>query len=146
MRTISSNPKAFHDYHILKEYVSGISLKGHEVKAIKLGKVNVKGSYVKPFKNELFIIGMNVSKYMGEGEELRDRKLLLNRKEIDDILFKLDTKGMTLVPLSIMLSKGLVKVKIALAKGKKNYDKRESLIKKDQKREIDREMKKRFRN
>lgn len=138
MKLISSSRKAYYDYEILKEYIAGISLKGHEVKSIKLGKVNIKGSYVRVIKSELYIIGMNVSKYNDVGKELRDRKLLLNKREIKDISEKIKSRGLTAVALAVMLSKGLVKVKIALARGKKNYDKRASLKNKSVKRELER--------
>ena len=138
MKTISSNPKAYYDYHILDEFIAGIALKGHEVKSAKLGKVNIKGSYIKPWNRELLAIGMNISKYMGQGEEERVRTLLLNKKEIDQIIKKIEAKGMTIIPLKVLLVRGLIKVKIALAKGKKNYDKREAIMKKEQKREMNR--------
>lgn len=144
MKIICSNPKAYYEYHISNEYEAGIELKGGEVKSVKLGKVNIKGSYVKNMNNELFILGMNISKY-SMGEEIdaqRIRKLLLNKKEIEKIRSISEQKGSTIVPLSLYLKKGLVKMKIALAKGKKLHDKRESISKKDQKREIDREIKK----
>lgn len=144
MKIICSNPKAFYEYRISNEYEAGMELKGSEVKSIRLGKVNIKGSYVKNIHNELFILGMNISQYPS-GEELdsqRVRKLLLNKREISKIISISEQKGSTIVPLSIYLKKGLVKIKIALAKGKKLYDKRDSIAKKDQKRELDREIKK----
>jgi SsrA-binding protein len=141
MKQLISNPKAFFDYHIQSQYIAGIELKGCEVKSVKLGKANIKGCYVKPINNELFIIGMNISKYMGYGDELRDKKLLLNKKEIIKIISELEQRGNTIVPLSLVLNHNLVKVKIGVAKGKKLYDKREDLMKKAQELDAKRDLK-----
>lgn len=142
---LASNKKAYHDYFILEKYEAGIELKGSEVKSLKAGKVSIKESYVKIIHNEVVIINMNVSKYdytkIFEVDERRTRKLLLHRKEIKKLIGKIMQEGFTLVPLTVYLKNGLVKLEIALAKGKKLYDKREELAKKDQKRDIDRALK-----
>jgi len=142
---LASNKKAYHDYFILDKYEAGIELKGSEVKSVKAGKVSIKESYVKILHNEVVIINMNVSKYdytkVFEVDEKRTRKLLLHRKEIKKLLGKTTQEGFTLVPLTIYIKKGLVKIEIALAKGKKIYDKREEIAKKDQKRDIERALK-----
>lgn len=142
---LASNKKAYHDYFILEKYEAGIELKGSEVKSLKAGKVSIKESYVKIIHNEVVIINMNVSKYdytkIFEVDERRTRKLLLHRKEIKKLIGKIMQEGFTLVPLTVYLKSGLVKLEIALAKGKKLYDKREELAKKDQKRDIDRALK-----
>jgi SsrA-binding protein len=124
---LSNNPKVFYEYEILEKYVAGIVLLGHEVKSIKQGKVNIKGCYVKVIKNELYIIGMNISKYMGYGEELRDRKLLVKRREIKNMQKAVEQKRLTIVPIKVFLKNGLVKLEIAVAKGKKDYDKKRDL-------------------
>ncbi len=145
---IASNKKAGFDYFLFEKYEAGIELKGTEVKSIKAGKVSIKESYVKILKGEVVIINMNVTPYEHGNrfnvDETRTRKLLLHREEIKKLLGKTTQEGCTLVPLNIHLSKGLVKVEIALAKGKKNYDKREVLAKKAEKRDMERDLKGRF--
>ena len=142
---IANNKKAFHDYFIEDRYEAGIELIGAEVKSIKLGKVSIKESFVRIIKNEIFIMGMNVTPYEQSAlfipKDVRVRKLLLHRSEINKIHEKVREKGYTIVPLSIYEKKGLIKVEIALAKGKKNYDKRDSEAEKVQKRDADRQKK-----
>lgn len=137
------NKKASFDYFLETRYEAGIELVGTEVKSIKLGKVSIKESFVRIIKNEVFILNMNVTGYeygnIHNIDEKRDRKLLLNKKEIEKLKEKTSIKGYTIVPVSIYSKNRLVKVEIALAKGKKNYDKRESLKEKTIKREIERE-------
>lgn len=137
---LARNKKAFHDYFIEEKYESGIELIGTEVKSIKAGKVSIKESFVRIIKNEIFIMNMNVTPYefgnINNKSETRVRKLLLNKKEIEKLQSKIKEQGYTIVPISIYTKNRLVKVEIALAKGKKNYDKRETLKKKDQEREI----------
>ena len=143
--TIAQNKKAFHDYFIEENYEAGIVLVGTEVKSIRNGKVNLKDSYG-VFKNgELFLINMHISPYekgnIFNRDPLRDRKLLLHKKEILKISGKMKEQGITVVPLKVYFSGSLVKVEIGLAKGKKLYDKRADIAKKDQKREAQREFK-----
>ncbi len=137
---LARNKKAFHDYFIEDKYEAGVELIGTEVKSIKAGKVSIKESFVRIIKNEIFIMNMSVTHYefgnINNKNETRVRKLLLNKKEIDKLAAKIKEQGYTIVPLSIYTKNRLVKVEIALAKGKKNYDKRETLKKKDQEREI----------
>jgi SsrA-binding protein len=137
------NRKAYHDYEVLITYVAGLCLMGSEVKSIKLGKANIRDSYCYIDKNnEVWLKNAHISKYDSDKftnhEELRDRKLLLTKKEIRKIKALSQIKGNTIIPLKIFLHKGLIKIEIGLCKGKKLYDKRESLKEKDDNRNIDR--------
>ena len=140
MQILANNKKAYFDYFIEDEYEVGIELKGTEVKSIQLTKVSIKESFVRIIKNEMFIMGMFVSNYsfgnINNVNETRVRKLLLHKKEISKIHEKTKIKGYTIVPLSVYNKGGIIKVKIALARGKKNYDKRESIKERDIKRDI----------
>lgn len=142
---IANNKKAFFDYFIEDKFEAGIELKGSEVKSAKAGKVSIKESFVRIINNEIFIMGMSIVPWqygsVYNPEERRVRKLLLNKKEINKIHEKVKIKGYTIVPLDVHLSKGYVKIQIAVAKGKKSYDKRESIAKKDQERSIRRDFK-----
>jgi SsrA-binding protein len=137
--SIAENRKAFHDYHILETFEAGIALLGTEVKAIREGRVNLRDSYASVEDGEVFLSNVNISPYSHRGyaehEPLRRRKLLLRREEIRKLIGKTVERGMTLVPLRLYFKKGRVKVAISLAKGKKEYDKRETI----KKRETDRE-------
>ena len=129
------NKKAYFDYTILKEFKAGIVLTGCEVKSCRLNQVNLKGSYVVFENNQLILKGSNISKYKYTNDvdydPARNRVLLLEYKTIQKILNELNTSGVTLIPLELFTEKRLIKIKIALARGKKMYDKRESLKKKD---------------
>ncbi len=142
---LANNKKAYFDYFIEDTYEAGIELKGSEVKSSKLGKLSIKESFVRIIRDEVFIMGMSIVPWehgsVYNPEERRVRKLLLHKKEIKKLHEKVAQKGYTIVPLDVHLSRGYVKVKIALAKGKKNYDKREALAKKDQERNTQKEMK-----
>lgn len=146
---LANNKKAFFDYFIEDRYEAGIELIGSEVKSIKAGHTGIKEAFIRIINNEIFIMGMSVVPWkfgsVYNPEEKRVRRLLLNRSEIGKIYEKVSQKGYTIVPLNIHLSKGYVKVEIALARGKKNYDKRDDLAKKDQKRDIDRALRERDR-
>jgi len=136
MKIISQNKKARHDYFIEDTYEAGIQLLGSEIKAIRLGKVNLNDAFV-TFKNqEAYVNNMHISKYDFSNrfnhEETRARKLLLHKKEITKLFSKTREQGYTIIPLKVYLKAGLAKVEIGLAKGKKNYDKRETLKQKDQ--------------
>lgn len=148
-KTLAQNKKARHDYFIEETYETGIVLVGTEVKSIRAGKANLKESYAQVKNGEIFICGMHVSPYeqgnIFNKDPLRDRKLLLHKKEIDTLSGYTSREGFTLVPLSLYLKKGKVKVALGVAKGKKNYDKRQSIAARDAKRNIDREMKNRMR-
>ena len=135
---IAENRKAYHDYHILDEWEAGIVLLGTEVKSIREGRVNLRDSYARIEKGELWLCNVNVSAYSHRGyadhEPMRQRKLLLRREEIRKLIGKTTEKGMTLVPLRLYFKNGRVKVAVGLAKGKKDYDKRETI----KGREVDR--------
>ena len=142
---IATNRKAWHEYHILEKYEGGMVLYGSEVKAIREGKANIKEAYVRFIDNELFAVGMHIGKYSNEGysthSPIRDRKLLLHKKELLKIRKMVDEKGKTLIPLSLYLKGGRVKVEFGLAQGKKIWDKRKTKMEKDVKRQVDRAMK-----
>ena len=145
IKVIVTNRKAWHEYHILDKYEGGIVLYGSEVKAIREGKANIKEAYVRFIENELFVIGMHIGKYSNEGYSthtpVRDRKLLLHKKELLNLRKMVDEKGKTLIPLSLYLKGGRVKVEFGLAQGKKIWDKRKTKMEKDVKRQVDRAMK-----
>ena len=143
MNIINQNKKAYFEYSILDKYTAGIQLMGTEVKSIKESKVSISEAFCSIIEGEMFIIGMHVSDYKKikhtNHEPLRTRKLLLNRKEINKLAKATKEQGLTIIPLMIFISDtGLIKIEIGLAKGKKTYDKRESIKEKDQKRELDR--------
>ncbi|HXI31495.1 MAG TPA: SsrA-binding protein SmpB [Vicinamibacterales bacterium] len=137
--SIAENRKAFHDFHILESFEAGLALLGTEVKAIREGRVNLRDSYARVEDGEVFLYNVNISPYSHRGyadhEPLRKRKLLLHRDEIRKLIGKTVEKGMTLVPTRLYFKNGRVKVAVALAKGKKEYDKRETI----KRREVDRE-------
>lgn len=145
IRLIANNKKAYHDYFILEKYEAGIVLHGTEVKSLRMGKCSVKEAFIRIENGEMFIYGMHISPYekgnIFNKDPLRVRKLLLHKKEIDKIFGKMREKGITVVPLQVYFKNSLVKVEIGLAKGKKLYDKRDDIAKKDQKREVQREFK-----
>ena len=144
-KVIATNRKAWHEYHILEKYEGGMVLYGSEVKAIREGKANIKEAYVRFIDNELFAVGMHIGKYSNEGysthSPIRDRKLLLHKKELLKIRKMVDEKGKTLIPLSLYLKGGRVKVEFGLAQGKKLFDKRKTKMDQDVKRQVDRAMK-----
>lgn len=144
-RLIANNKKAYHDYFIEDTYEAGIALAGTEVKSLRMGKCSIKESFIQIDKGEVFIFGMHISPYekgnIFNKDPLRVRKLLLHRSEINKITGKIKEKGMALVPLKVYFKGSLVKVEIGLAKGKKLYDKRNDIAKKDQQREAQRDFK-----
>ena len=141
----ANNKKAYFDYFIEDKYEAGIELYGTEVKSIRMGKVSIKESYIKIDKNEVFIDNMHISPYekgnIFNRDPIRVRKLLLHRSEINKLAGKITEKGYTIVPLQVYIKHGLAKIEIGLGKGKKNYDKRDDIAKKDQRREHEREFK-----
>jgi len=144
MSVFEKNKKAYHDYEILEEFEAGIVLYGHEVKAIREGKLSLKGSYVTIREEEAFLIGSHISAYQpkntpDEYDPDRSRKLLLTKKEIKYLIGKTSQQGLTLIPLKVYTKNGLIKIKFALCRGKKKWDKRKKI--KD--REIDRNLKRR---
>lgn len=144
-KLIANNKKAFHDYFIEEQYECGIVLVGTEVKSLRMGKCSIKESWVRIENGELWIMGMNISPYekgnIFNVDPLRVRKLLVHKSEITKLDNKVSRDGYTLVPLDVYFSKGRAKVRIGLAKGKKLYDKRESIAKKDRAREAERDFK-----
>lgn len=146
-KVVSTNRKARHDYEIMDTYEAGMVLMGSEIKSIRAGKVNLREGYVQARDNELWLINTHIATYDQAAqfghEPLRPRKLLLHRKEIDRILSRVAEKGLTIVPTVLFLSHGRAKVEIALARGKKQYDKRESLREKDSNRQIERTLRQR---
>jgi len=136
---IAENRKARHDYHILETWEAGVALLGTEVKSIREGRVNLRDSYARVDNGEIWLMNVHISPYSHRGyashEEMRQRKLLLHRTEIRKLLGKVAEKGLTLVPLDLHYKNGRVKVQLALAKGKQEHDKRETI----RKREVDRE-------
>ena len=145
MKLIANNKKAYHDYFILETYEAGIALHGTEVKSLRMGKCSIKEAFIRVENEEVFIYGMHISPYekgnIFNKDPLRVRKLVLHKYEIRKLLGKTKEKGMTLVPLKLYLKDSLVKVEIGLAKGKKLYDKRQDIAKKDQQREAQRDFK-----
>lgn len=144
-KMIANNKKAYHDYFILDTYEAGIALHGTEVKSLRMGKCSIKESFIRVENGEMFIYGMHISPYekgnIFNKDPLRVRKLLLHKAEINKMLGKTKEKGMSIVPLKVYFKGSLVKVEIGLAKGKKLYDKRQDIAKKDQKREAERDFK-----
>ena len=145
MKLIANNKKAFHDYFIEDTYEAGIALAGTEVKSLRMGKCSNKESFVRIENGEVFIYGMHISPYekgnIFNKDPLRPRKLLLHKYEINKLLGKTKEKGIAIVPLKVYFKGSLVKVEIGLAKGKKLYDKRQDIAKKDQQREASRDFK-----
>lgn len=144
-KLIANNKKAYHDYFIDEKYEAGIVLHGTEVKSLRQGQCSIKEAFIRIENEEIFIYGMHISPYekgnIFNKDPLRVRKLLLHKNEIDKILGKTKEKGITIVPLKVYFSRSLVKIEIGLARGKKLYDKRNDIAKKDQKREAEREFK-----
>ena len=145
IKIISTNRKAHHEYHIIDKYEAGITLVGSEVKALRESNVTIKESYVKFIKNELFTIGMHINEYSHAGysshEATRFRKLLLHKKELNKISRSIQEKGMTLIPLRLYFKGGRVKLEFATAKGKRLWDKRQDIMKKDMQRQAERTFK-----
>ncbi|MBE6949072.1 MAG: SsrA-binding protein SmpB [Ruminococcaceae bacterium] len=148
VKVIAKNKKAYHNYFIEDKYEAGIELFGTEVKSIRLGSVNFKDSFCTVKDGELFIHGMHISPYekgnIFNRDPMRTRRMLMHKREIRHLYDKVRMDGMAIIPLSIYLKDSLVKVEIGLAKGKKLYDKRDSIAKRDAGREIDRAMKTRY--
>lgn len=149
MKTIAKNKQAYHEYFIEESIEAGVELVGTEVKSVRLGKVNLKDSWISIEKGEAFIKGMHISPYeqgnIFNKDPLRERKLLLHRREIDRLFGSVQREGFSLIPLSIYFKGSKIKVQVALAKGKKLHDKRDSAAAKDAKRDIDRALKERNR-
>ena len=144
-KMIANNKKAYHDYFILDTYETGIVLHGTEVKSLRMGKCSIKESFIRIENGEVFIYGMHISPYekgnIFNKDPLRVKKLMLHKAEINKLIGKTKENGMAIVPLKVYFKGSLVKVEIGLAKGKKLYDKRQDIAKKDQQREASRDFK-----
>jgi len=147
IKIIVLNKRARYDYHIEDKFEAGIVLTGTEVKSIRDGKITLQESYIRPFRDGIYLLGANVARYSHNADlhydPVRSRKLLLNKHEINKLIGKVSTKGYTIVPLQIYLKKGKVKLEIAIAKGKDAPDKRQSVKEREAKKEIARVMSKR---
>ncbi len=145
MKLVANNKKAYHDYFIDEKYEAGIELHGTEVKSMRMGKCSIKESFIRIENGEVFVYGMHVSPYekgnIFNKDPLRVKRLLLHKSEIHKLAGKIAEKGFTLVPLQVYFKDGRAKVEIGLARGKKLYDKRQDIAKKDQKREAEKEFK-----
>ena len=147
-KIVLKNKKAFHDYHIIDTLEAGISLIGKEVKSIREGRMNIKESFCRFIKGELFLIQSHISPYSHTGYEthdpLRIRKLLLHKKELRKWKKKVDMQGLTIVPLKVYWRDNHIKMEIALAKGKKLHDKRQDIAKREAKRSMDRQIRNKY--
>jgi len=145
IKTLATNRKAYHNYHIQDSVEAGIVLTGTEIKSIRAGRVSLGDAYVRPEGGELWLLNAHIARYEAGSylshEPGRPRKLLLHRKQIDGLTSKVLEKGLTLVPLKLYIKDSIAKVEIALAKGKKLYDKRESIARRETEREIGRALK-----
>ena len=144
-RTITVNRKAYHDYHILDRFEAGIVLKGSEIKSIRAGRIDLRDAYAKQENGELWLYNTHIASYDAASynthEPTRPRKLLMHRDEIDNLAGMVTQRGLTLVPLKLYIKHGVAKVELGVAKGKKLYDKRETLARRDADREMDRALK-----
>jgi len=149
IKTIATNRKAFHNYHIEDKIEAGISLTGTEIKSIRAGRVSLGDGYVKPENGELWLINAHIARYEAGSYQshvpTRTRKLLLHRKEINELTSKVAERGFTLVPLRLYIRGSIAKLEIALARGKKLHDKRAAIARREMDRELDRAMKRRRR-
>ena len=145
IKLIANNKKAYHDFFIEDTFEAGISLHGTEVKSLRMGKCSIKEAFVRIENGEVFVYGMHISPYekgnIFNKDPLRVKKLLMHRYEINKLMGKIKEKGLTLVPLKVYFKNSLVKLEIGVARGKKLYDKRQDIAKKDQRREAEREFK-----
>ena len=149
LKLVANNKKAYHDYFIEEKYEAGLVLHGTEVKSLRMGKCSIKEAFIRIENGEVFIYGMHISPYekgnVFNKDPLRVRKLLLHKSQIQKLIGNSAEKGYTIVPLQVYFSNGRAKIEIGLAKGKKLYDKRQDIAKKDQKREAEKELKVRLR-
>ena len=147
-KLIAKNPTAYHNYTIEDKIETGIVLSGTEIKSIRTGKINLKDTYATIKNGEVFIVGMHISPYehgnIFNKDPLRDRKLLLNRKEINKLIGLINQKGYSLVPISLYFKGSLVKLELGVGKGKKLYDKRQDIAKKDAERKINQAMREKY--
>jgi len=146
IKTVATNRKAYHNYHLQDSIQAGIVLTGTEIKSIRAGRVSLSDAYVRPEAGELWLVNAHIARYDAGSylshEPKRPRKLLLHRKEINNLTSKMQERGFTLVPLKLYIKDSIAKVEVALAKGKKLYDKRESIIRREMERELGKALKK----
>ena len=149
MKLVANNKKAYHDYFIEEKYEAGLVLHGTEVKSLRMGKCSIKEAFIRVENGEVFIYGMHISPYekgnIFNKDPLRVKKLLLHRQQIRKLIGDSSEKGYTIVPLQVYFRDGRAKIEIGLARGKKLYDKRQDIAKKDQRREMEKELKVRLR-
>jgi SsrA-binding protein len=149
VKLVATNRKAYHDYHVEETHEAGIKLTGTEIKSVRAGSVNLRDSYAQVRNGELWMMNVHIAPYepasRQNAEPYRDRKLLLHRSEIMRLMGRVQEKGLTIIPLRMYLKKNRAKVEIALVRGKKLYDKRETIAKRDSAREIERAVKERVR-
>jgi SsrA-binding protein len=147
IKTVATNRKAFHNYHIGDSIEAGIALTGSEIKSVRSGRVSLGDAYVRPERGELWLLNAHIARYEASSylshEPTRPRKLLLHRKEIDNLTSKVAEKGLTLVPTRLYIKDSIAKVEVALARGKRLYDKRESISRREVERELARATKSR---
>ena len=145
IKTAAINRKAYHDYHLQDSIEAGIALTGTEIKSIRAGRVNLRDAFVRPEAGELWLLNAHIARYEQGSylshEPTRPRKLLLHRKQIDNLTSKMQEKGFTLIPLKLYIKGSIAKVEVALGKGKKLYDKREAITRRETEREIGRAIK-----
>ena len=145
IKTVATNRKAYHDYHIQDSIEAGITLTGPEIKSIRTGRINLRDAFVRPEKDELWLLNAHIARYEPGSylshEPTRPRKLLLHRKQIDNLISKMQEKSFTLVPLKLYIKNDIAKVEVALAKGKRQYDKREAITRRETERELRRVIK-----
>ena len=149
-KTVATNRKALRDYEILDRFEAGLVLTGSEIKSIRSGGVNIREGYVTPRQDELWLVNAHIAAYKPAShtghDPIRPRKLLLHRREIDRLISRVQERGLTIVPLRLYLKNGIAKVEIGLARGKRQYDKRAAIAKRDSERQIERHLKRRERN
>ncbi len=145
IKTVATNRKAYHDYHLQDSIEAGIALTGTEIKSIRAGRVSLREAFVRPEGVELWLLNAHIARYEQGSylshEPTRPRKLLLHRKQIDNLISKVQEKGFTLVPLKLYIKDDIAKVEVALARGKRQYDKREAITRRETEREIRRVVK-----
>ena len=148
IKTVATNRKAYHNYHLEDSVEAGIALSGSEIKSIRAGRVSLSDAYVRPERGELWLVNAHIARYDAGSylshEPKRPRKLLLHRKEILNLISKIQEKGFTLVPTRLYLKDSIAKVEVALGRGKKLYDKREAIMRREVEREIGKALKKKF--
>jgi SsrA-binding protein len=146
IKVIATNRKAYHNYFIMEGFEAGIALTGTEIKSVREGRISLNEAYIRPENGELYLTGAHIARYEPGSymshEPTRERKLLMHRKEINLIISRVQERGLTLMPIKVYLKEGKAKLEVALAKGKKLYDKREAIAERESDRELERAVKK----